>query len=214
MTAAVPDCPECGQQTPDQDVILVGNLCECRTCGVLFPCDQGLNDAFPQPRGARLRREEGRVVLERAWFHRAYVYGLLYTLAIPAISGSVFMMPTTDSAGRQFYIFLMGLLAILAVYWVLMMINKTTVVINDGVLLVHRRPIPWPADQVVPRHRMRGFYVKRRDPLGVNLPKYRTYQVLCRVAGAHPVLVLRGLARAEEAVYYLNQLSHAVGERE
>lgn len=214
MTTSIPNCPQCGCQPNDPGLRFVGPLLECPTCGLLFPSGRHLAEDPSPPRGARVYREGGSLFLVRPWFHWAFVYGLVFTLSIPFITGSFTAKPwTRSSLDMGISILILCLLVALVVHWVMLLVNRTTVEVSDTMLHVRRRPIPWKADQAIARRRIRGFFIKRRDVLGADVSKHRAYHLMCRVVDGPPVVLFHSLARAEHAAFYLNELNQVLSDQ-
>jgi predicted Zn finger-like uncharacterized protein len=219
-------CPSCRAKVAVEDVNLDRMLAKCRACQSIFE----LGDQVPHARvpfGARLDKatipqprsmsvEEGMgLLITRRWGRGAgwILAGIsIFWNSIVSVFVGVALFEKKEMPGpfKGFmWLFLTPfiLVGIVTLYTALaLLLNRTTIRIGDGRILVRNAPVPWPGNgSLETQDLVQLFSTQYVSHTSNNVPQFR-YAVWGLWQGGHKAKVVGGMENPEQAYF----LEHAI----
>ena len=194
------DCPSCGAAIAD-------NALRCEFCNRPVAASTDRRATAPRPQKFHVDEDAGGLHIWWRWFSPAVFFLLPFAIAWNAFLIGWYSMATGDMGGAPFFfrfVFLVFPLAHVAVgvglaYLVLaMLLNRSVVKVDRGVLTVAHHPLPWPgatleADQI------EQIFCSR--VAGKNSDSSPTFQVRARLKNGSVKTLLTNVTDSDEALY-------------
>lgn len=114
-------------------------------------------------------REPGTLTIRRRWFEAQHVFLLFFCIAWDAFLVNWYGMAFAGDAPLIMVVFPIAHVAVgvgLTYYVLAGFLNRTTIEVTDGMLLVRHGPMPWRGNLRVPVAALRSVYVKATTSTG------------------------------------------------
>ncbi len=210
-------CPQCGASAPVEDVDPDTGMVTCRFCEAVFRADIPREELQrkPLPMGMpdhiSVEDDGMRLRIERRWFSLSalgilvfavFWNGIIWAVFVPNFGrirfgsngsfGSLFMLP--------FILIGLGM----AVHGLASLVNRTTITVDDGEILIQHRPIPYPGQRLAAED-IQQLYTRQRVSTSSSSSGSRsstiTYELRAIMQEGREKKLLGGLPRAEQAQY-------------
>jgi hypothetical protein len=182
----------------------------------------------PLPKGLSVQREEpagigfgeaagrGKLVILRRWFSPKYVFLLFFCVVWDGFL--LFWYSIVFSQGGEGPAVIMGLFPLLHVavgvgltYSTLAgFLNTTTLTVEDDLLRVRHRPVPWIGNRDLRVADLKQLYVREHVSRSRNGTS-TTYRVHAVLDGGNDLKLLSGLEDASQALYVEQQIERHLG---
>lgn len=211
-------CPGCGTPYGADDLSLATGLARCRRCDrvhqIAAAPARRIQPVMPRP-GNVTEIPDG---LSWRWFTPIAIFfvffctfwdGFLIFWYAGFLSGTADL---EDAAVLPFLLFPLIHVAVgigLSYYTLALFLNRTTLTLRDGALVIRHQPLPWPGARSVPTTTLSQLYVARR----VNRTKNGTttsYDLMALDTQNIAERLLRGLPSLEHARYLEQWLEDAL----
>ncbi len=216
-------CPECGAQTPADNINLDRMVAKCQECDAVF----GFGDQFgsainaqdvdrlPVPRPANLQIEQtgAELRLSRRWFSPAIIF-----LALFAVFWNGFMAVWFGIAiiSRIWPLALFGILhaavgLFVAYYALAGFMNVTVIRVGMGELDVKHGPLPWFGNRRLETAAIAQLYCKEVTRYRRRGGPSSTHEVHVATRDGRQVKLLSGLESSDQALYLEQEIERSLG---
>ncbi len=203
----VPPCRKCGQALSPDPAGTSRAVWACPGCGALAPGGPASGPGRPVPRLCSERRERGRLRLVIPWFEPS---GLLALGACAGVAwwvwGGIQESGAETRAAADLLRLGFGVLVafLLAYVGAALVVNRTVIEVDAGMLRVRHGPIPWRKGVDLPGADVQQVYGVRARPKGVKNPRTWHYHLFAETGAPEPVALLGDL-RSEQPVLWCEE---------
>ncbi|MCA1964481.1 MAG: hypothetical protein LDL31_11090, partial [Prosthecobacter sp.] len=172
-------CPNCASPIREQDYDLEQGTIRCGYCGTLMlpPRGQRSSAVIQRPQVAlpakmSLERTAHGIVIKRRWINLSVLFLIPFCIVWDSfVFGFVGMMSSSDEVPWFVRLFPMGHVAAgigITYYTLALLLNKTRVDANHGVITVSHGPLPWAGWREIVAGRIEQIYCKEIIHRGKN----------------------------------------------
>lgn len=225
-------CKACGARMADTDLDMSRGVARCSHCKAVFgltdsaPGDRsGSHGSFertevPMPKGIEIRHVGAGLQITRRWYTL-----ILYPLLLFCIvwNGFVINWHVTSLGSGLWFLSFFGLLHTavgigLAYYVLAGFLNRTTVLVDKGVLQVRHRPVPWWGNKDIQADNIDQIYCKQKrnyEQSGSRMSQTGSvYEVHAILRHGPKEKLVSGLMESEQALYIEQELERYLGIRD
>lgn len=227
-------CRGCRTMIPADDINLQAMLAKCSSCHSVFDFSNQVRMEPPpakvkrdrgevaMPASFRVQQEGGTLIVEHRW-PKGPAWFLLFFSAFWNVIVSVFVVAAAaggfedspDGPGGAFiWLFLTPFILIglgTAYLAVAFLLNRTTIGVQDGVLIVVHSPIPWPGGRRLPVAEIEQLYCEEYVAYQQNrVPQWRV-ALQARIRAGDRIRLVAGMEGPEQGVYLEQLLERHLG---
>lgn len=213
-------CPSCSHPLQSTEVDLDRPVAQCAACRTVFRYADVLDPAaagregrpaadVPLPPALSVTELGHELTIVRRWFAPVFFFLLFFCLFWDGFLLVWYRAAFAEGAPLIMKVFPIGHVLVgvgLTWYTVAGFVNRTTIVVSSGGLVVRHRPLPWPGNRSLLAMDLEQIYCTAGVTRNRRDGAHTTYRVNARLTNGRQVVLLRGLPEAEQALYIEQKL--------
>jgi hypothetical protein len=208
-------CRFCAAPLSAEDVNIQLAIAKCSACHAVYSfADDAAARAGTPPRpkvqlppSFKVERSGGGLMLERRWFTPVAFFLVFFCMFW---DGFLVFWYAAGIASGEIIMLVFPLLHVaagvgLTYYTAALFVNRTFVRAGGGRLSIEHKPLPWPGKRDLSTGTIRQLFCKEQVHKTKNGKRY-SYQVHAKQSDGTDIIVVKGLAKPEEALFIEQEL--------